>query len=90
MNRIDIVFFISFDKDVFDGIYEFSLEYARYHPIRNLFAVCLPARSVLSRALLFISENPGSVSFSVVDLYQADLWTRRIKRNQKYAKGSTP
>ena len=25
LNRIDIVFFISFDKDVFDWIYEFSL-----------------------------------------------------------------
>ena len=76
---------------LFHSINKYSgLEYARYHPVGNLFAVCLPARSVLARAFLFISENPGSVSFSLVDLFPGRPVDEKDQEEPEVCKGEHP
>ena len=76
---------------LFHSINDYSgLEYARYHPVGNLFAVCFPARSVLARAFLFISENPESVSFSVVDLLSGRPVDEKDQEEPEVGKGEHP
>ena len=76
---------------LFNSVNKYSgLEYARYHPVGNLFAVCLPARSVLARAFLFISENPGSVNFSLVDLFSARPVDKKDQKEPEVGKGEHP
>ena len=76
---------------LFRSINDYSgLEYARYHPVGNLLAVCLPARSVLARAFLFISENPGSVSFSLVELLPGRPVDEKDQEEPEVCKGEHP